>query len=62
MVKNLLDVEPEDPLTTTLLSDFLTFMKGFISIPISFPGSAYAKAVKVLLPMQRNKKRRKNKM
>lgn len=47
MLKYVLDVEPEDPLAPKILQDFLTFMKGFVSIPLYVPGSPYAKAVKV---------------
>ncbi|KAH7846424.1 hypothetical protein Vadar_013927 [Vaccinium darrowii] len=46
MLKYVLDIEPEDPLAPQILEDFLTFMKGFVSIPLYFPGSPYAKAVK----------------
>ncbi|KAG5527144.1 hypothetical protein RHGRI_028156 [Rhododendron griersonianum] len=46
MLKYVLDVEPEDPLAPKILQDFLTFMKGFVSIPLYVPGSPYAKAVK----------------
>ncbi|KAI8533561.1 hypothetical protein RHMOL_Rhmol10G0020300 [Rhododendron molle] len=46
MLKHVLDVEPEDPLAPKILQDFLTFMKGFVSIPLYVPGSPYAKAVK----------------
>ncbi|KAH6830492.1 cytochrome P450 [Perilla frutescens var. hirtella] len=33
MLKNLLSIEPEDPLAEEILGDFLTFMKGFVSLP-----------------------------
>ncbi|KAL3526363.1 hypothetical protein ACH5RR_011019 [Cinchona calisaya] len=46
MLKNLLDMEPGDPLAPKILQDFLTFMKGFVSLPLYIPGSPYAKAVK----------------
>lgn len=47
MLKNLLNMEPGDPLASKILQDFLTFMKGFISIPINLPGTSFAKAFKV---------------
>lgn len=47
MLKNLLSIEPEDPLAAQILGDFLTFMKGFVSLPIYIPGNAYSKAIKV---------------
>ncbi|KAI3474940.1 hypothetical protein Pfo_030251 [Paulownia fortunei] len=46
MLKNLLSIEPEDPLAAKVLGDFLTFMKGFVSLPLYIPGTAYSKAVK----------------
>ncbi|XAR58237.1 hypothetical protein NMG60_11026652 [Bertholletia excelsa] len=46
MLKYVLDVEPEDTLAPRILEDFLTFMKGFVSIPLYIPGTPYAKAVK----------------
>jgi hypothetical protein len=30
-----------------ILDDFRTYMKGFVSLPLNFPGSSYSKAVKV---------------
>ncbi|XP_042500165.1 cytochrome P450 724B1 [Macadamia integrifolia] len=46
MVKQILSLEPEDPLTSKILEDFLTFMKGLVSLPLHVPGTSYAKAVK----------------
>ncbi|KAK9104299.1 hypothetical protein Scep_021143 [Stephania cephalantha] len=46
MVKQILDLEPEHPSASRILEDFLTFMKGFISLPIYLPGTSYTKAVK----------------
>lgn len=48
MLKSLLNVEPEDPVAAKVLEDFLSFMKGFVSLPLYIPGSSYANAVKVL--------------
>ncbi|KAL0351067.1 UNVERIFIED_CONTAM: cytochrome [Sesamum radiatum] len=45
MLKNLLSMEPEDPIAAKVLEDFLTFMKGFVSLPLHIPGTAYSKAV-----------------
>lgn len=47
MLRNLLSIEPDDPLAANVLEEFLTFMKGFVSVPVYIPGNAYAKAVKV---------------
>ncbi|XP_021890319.1 cytochrome P450 724B1 isoform X1 [Carica papaya] len=46
MVKLLLSIEPEDPLALNILEDFLTYMNGFVSLPINIPGTAYSNAVK----------------
>ncbi|XP_022740975.1 cytochrome P450 724B1-like [Durio zibethinus] len=46
MVKHLLSIEPEEPLAFKILEDFLTYMKGFVSLPVYLPGTPYASAVK----------------
>ncbi|XVF13995.1 hypothetical protein REPUB_Repub09cG0018500 [Reevesia pubescens] len=46
MVKHLLSIEPEEPLAFKILEDFLTYMKGFVSLPLYLPGTHYASAVK----------------
>ncbi|XP_031260150.1 cytochrome P450 724B1-like isoform X3 [Pistacia vera] len=46
MVKHLLSIDPEEPLAFKILEDFETYMKGFVSLPIYIPGTAYARAVK----------------
>ncbi|GER29522.1 RAB GTPase homolog B1C [Striga asiatica] len=45
MLKNLVSIEPEDPLAANILEDFLTFMEGFVSLPLYIPGTAYSKAI-----------------
>ncbi|OVA19718.1 Cytochrome P450 [Macleaya cordata] len=45
IVKQILGLTPDDPQTTKILEDFLTFMKGLISFPMYIPGTAYARAV-----------------
>lgn len=47
IVKQVLGLTPEEPQTTKILEDFLTFMKGLISLPLNVPGTPYARAVKV---------------
>ncbi|KAJ4841397.1 hypothetical protein Tsubulata_033432 [Turnera subulata] len=44
MVKSLLSIEPDQ--ASDILQDFRTYMKGFVSLPIAFPGSSYTKAKK----------------
>ncbi|KAJ6302102.1 hypothetical protein OIU77_016237 [Salix suchowensis] len=46
MVKSVLSIEPEEPRALRILDDFRTYMKGFVSLPLNFPGSSYSKAVK----------------
>ncbi|XP_061962946.1 cytochrome P450 724B1 [Populus nigra] len=46
MVKSVLSIEPEEPRALKILDDFRTYMKGFVSLPLNFPGSSYSKAVK----------------
>ncbi|KAA8530167.1 hypothetical protein F0562_004876 [Nyssa sinensis] len=46
MLRHLLSIEPEESVASKILEDFLTFMKGFVSLPLHVPGSPYAKAVK----------------
>ncbi|XP_065879462.1 cytochrome P450 724B1-like [Euphorbia lathyris] len=36
MLKTLLSIEPEEPLALKILQDFLTYMKGFVSLPVEF--------------------------
>ncbi|CAA0824523.1 cytochrome P450- family 724- subfamily A-polypeptide 1 [Striga hermonthica] len=45
MLKNLVSIEPEDPPAANILEDFLTFMEGFVSLPLYIPGTAYSKAI-----------------
>lgn len=47
MMKHSLSIGPDEAVTAQILDDFHTFMKGFVSLPIYFPGTAYHKAVKV---------------
>ncbi|KAI3990402.1 hypothetical protein MKX01_021337 [Papaver californicum] len=45
IVKQILGLTPDDPQTSMILEDFLTFMKGLISFPLYIPGTPYARAV-----------------
>ncbi|KZV19410.1 hypothetical protein F511_08751 [Dorcoceras hygrometricum] len=45
IVKQVLGLTPEEPHTKKILQDFLTFMKGLISLPLNIPGTPYSKAV-----------------
>ncbi|KAK4845683.1 hypothetical protein QYF36_007777 [Acer negundo] len=46
IVKQVLGLTPEEAVATKILEDFLTFMRGLISLPINIPGTPYARAVK----------------
>ncbi|XP_059662837.1 cytochrome P450 724B1-like [Cornus florida] len=46
IVKQVLGLTPDEPETAKILEDFLTFMRGLISIPLYIPGTPYARAVK----------------
>ncbi|XP_048434700.1 cytochrome P450 724B1-like [Pyrus x bretschneideri] len=46
IVKQVLGLTPDEPQTTQILEDFLTFMRGLISLPLYIPGTPYARAVK----------------
>ncbi|XP_022759838.1 cytochrome P450 724B1-like [Durio zibethinus] len=45
IVKQVLGLTPEEPDTSKILEDFLTFMRGLISLPLYIPGTPYARAV-----------------
>jgi len=49
ILMSVLEMEPGEPLGLELLKDFLTFMKGFVSIPINLPWTHHGKAIKVLI-------------
>ncbi|RXH67855.1 hypothetical protein DVH24_028002 [Malus domestica] len=46
IVKQVLGLTPVEPQATQILEDFLTFMRGLISLPLYIPGTPYARAVK----------------
>ncbi|KAG8634942.1 cytochrome P450 724B1 [Manihot esculenta] len=46
MVNTLMGIEPDEPVASKILKLFRTYMKGFVSLPLHFPGSPYSKAVK----------------
>ncbi|XVF71689.1 hypothetical protein PTKIN_Ptkin12aG0059900 [Pterospermum kingtungense] len=45
IVKQVLGLTPQEPETSKILEDFLTFMRGLISLPLYIPGTPYARAV-----------------
>ena len=47
MAKHIMSMEPGEPETESLKGEYITFMKGVVSAPLNFPGTAYWKAKKV---------------
>ncbi|OWM81543.1 hypothetical protein CDL15_Pgr007584 [Punica granatum] len=45
IVKQVLGLTPDEPRTRAILHDFVTFMRGLVSIPLYIPGTPYARAV-----------------
>ena len=47
MAKNIMSMDPGEEETERLRLEYITFMKGVVSAPLNFPGTAYWKALKV---------------
>ncbi|KAG2542305.1 hypothetical protein PVAP13_9NG839300 [Panicum virgatum] len=48
MAKNIMSMDPGEEETERLRLEYITFMKGVVSAPLNFPGTAYWKALKVI--------------
>ncbi|KAK6922724.1 Cytochrome P450 [Dillenia turbinata] len=46
MAKHIMSLDPGKPETEQLKKEYITFMKGVVSAPLNFPGTAYRKALK----------------
>ncbi|KAK1439134.1 hypothetical protein QVD17_04949 [Tagetes erecta] len=46
MAKHIMSLDPGEPETERLKKEYVTFMKGVVSLPLNFPGTAYRKALK----------------
>ncbi|GJN08555.1 hypothetical protein PR202_ga26490 [Eleusine coracana subsp. coracana] len=46
MAKNIMSMDPGEEETERLRREYITFMKGVVSAPLNFPGTAYWKALK----------------
>ncbi|KAJ9564329.1 hypothetical protein OSB04_000295 [Centaurea solstitialis] len=46
MAKHIMSLDPGKPETEQLKKEYVTFMKGVVSPPLNFPGTAYRKALK----------------
>ncbi|KAF7809734.1 cytochrome P450 90B1 [Senna tora] len=49
MAKHIMSLDPGDLETEQLKKEYVTFMKGVVSAPLNFPGTAYWKALKVYI-------------
>ncbi|KAK9164127.1 hypothetical protein Syun_005029 [Stephania yunnanensis] len=45
MAKHIMSMDPGKPETENLKREYITFMKGVVSAPLNFPGTAYRKAL-----------------
>lgn len=45
MAKHIMSLDPGKPETEQLKKEYITFMKGVVSAPLNFPGTAYRKAL-----------------
>lgn len=48
MAKHIMSMDPGKPETEQLKKEYVTFMKGVVSAPLNFPGTAYRKALRVI--------------
>ncbi|OVA04504.1 Cytochrome P450 [Macleaya cordata] len=46
MARHIMSMDPGKPETEQLKSEYITFMKGVVSAPLNFPGTAYRRALK----------------
>lgn len=49
MAKHIMSLDPGVPETEQLKKEYITFMKGVVSPPLNLPGTAYRKALQVIL-------------
>lgn len=49
MAKHIMSMDPGKPETEQLKKEYVTFMKGVVSAPLNLPGTAYRKALRVIL-------------
>lgn len=47
MAKHIMSLDPGKVETEQLKKEYITFMKGVVSAPLNFPGTAYRRALKV---------------
>lgn len=49
MAKHIMSLDPGENETEKLKKEYITFMKGVVSLPLNFPGTAYRRALQVRL-------------
>lgn len=49
MAKHIMSLDPGENETEKLKKEYITFMKGVVSLPLNFPGTAYRRALQVSL-------------
>lgn len=49
MAKHIMSLDPGEDETEKLKKEYITFMKGVVSLPLNFPGTAYRRALQVRL-------------
>lgn len=49
MAKHIMSMDPGMPETEQLKKEYVTFMKGVVSAPLNFPGTAYRRALQVTI-------------
>lgn len=49
MAKHIMSLDPGKPETEQLKKEYITFMKGVVSAPLNLPGTAYRKALQVMM-------------
>jgi len=49
MAEHIMSLQPGKIETENLKKEYVTFMKGVVSAPLNFPGTAYWRALKVLM-------------
>lgn len=47
MAKHIMSLDPGEAETEQLKKEYVTFMKGVVSPPLNFPGTAYRRALRV---------------
>lgn len=49
MAEHIMSLQPGNIETEHLKKEYVTFMKGVVSAPLNFPGTAYWRALKVII-------------